>query len=195
MTKDTQSLIELIKTRRSVFPRMYNGKPIEKAVLMDILKCANMAPTHRLTEPWRFKIFSNKGLETLGDFMGAFYKKHKTGDAFSEAKYQKILNKPRKSAYVVAIIMNRDEQERVPEVEEVCAVSCAVQNMWLACTAYGIGAYWSSGGPTFHEEGAEFLALKENEKCLGYFYMGYYEPVELSSPRGAIEDKITWIDS
>ena len=32
----------------------------------------------------------------------------------------------------------------VPEWEEIAAVSMAVQNMYLTCTANNIGCYWSS---------------------------------------------------
>ena len=40
--------------------------------------------------------------------------------------------------------MQRDPGERIPEWEELASVACAVQNMWLSATSYGIGAYWSS---------------------------------------------------
>ena len=42
--------------------------------------------------------------------------------------------------------MNRDKQNRLPEWEEIAAVSMAVQNMWLTCYANNIGCYLSTPG-------------------------------------------------
>ena len=47
---------EIIKSRRSVFPAQYNNEPIDREEIMKILEAANWAPTHRRTEPWRFKV-------------------------------------------------------------------------------------------------------------------------------------------
>ena len=49
--------------------------------------------------------------------------------------------------------MKRDKS--LPKMEEVAAVSMAVQNMWLTATAHGVGCYWSTGGVTFVEGAQE----------------------------------------
>jgi len=54
-----------------------------------------------------------------------------------------------------------------PEWEEISAVAMAVQNMWLACTALEIGAYWSSPSLINHLD--EFFNFNEGESCLGFF--------------------------
>ena len=50
-------LFNIIKNRRSVFPQQYNTKPITRDTILQVLEAANWAPTHKKTEPWRFKIF------------------------------------------------------------------------------------------------------------------------------------------
>lgn len=99
---------------------------------------------------------------------------------------------PNKAACMIAICMQRDSDERLPEWEEVAALSMAVQNMWLMCTAYGIGCYWSSPGLIKYTD--EFFDFKEGETCLGFFYMGYYERDIPQSKRTPLEEKITWLD-
>ena len=37
--------------------------------------------------------------------------------------------------------MSRDENEVIPEWEELAATSMSVQNMWLTCTSYDLGCY------------------------------------------------------
>lgn len=188
----SKDLSELIRRRRSIFPATYIDKPIPEDVLKTILENANWAPNHRQTEPWRFKIFRGSARERLGQYLADWYKTHTPTEKFSEKKYEKNLRKPVQSAAVLAICMQRDPEERVPEWEELAATACAVQNMWLSCTAFDIGCYWSS--PQAMLEADEFLQLNEGERCLGLFYMGYHELPELPAKRGPIADKIEWMD-
>lgn len=185
-------ITNLIRHRRSIFPAAYNDKKIPKEILEEILENANWAPTHRFTEPWRFKVFQGKSLESLGEFLGEAYKKIVEEDRFSPMKYKKTKKKPTQCACVIAICMQRDPETRVPEWEELAATACAVQNMWLTCAAYNIGAYWSSP-KTIHQAG-EFLNLKEGETCLGFFYMGYSDLPHPEGKRESIADKVVWRD-
>ena len=66
-------ILNLIKRRRAVFPVQYNDQAIDKEILLKILEAANWAPTHRRTEPWRFKIVQGEGLVRLGEFMASKY--------------------------------------------------------------------------------------------------------------------------
>lgn len=180
----------LIRTRRSIFPPMYDGTPISKEAIDQILENANWAPNHRNTEPWRFKVMTGEFLKELSAFQGEFYKSHTPEDKFSEKKYEKTIKKPLQCACVIAICMDRDPAHSIPEWEEIAAVSCAVQNMWLTATALGIGAYWSS--PKSIHAVKDLLGLDQGEKCLGFFYMGNYSGTDLPGKRRPVESKVTW---
>ncbi len=183
---------ELIRKRRAIFPKMYNDYPIPRQTIEVILENANWAPTHRLTEPWRFKVFTGKGLERLGQYLADFYKENTPTDRFSEETYQKNKENPMRAGCVIAICMQRDPQERVPEWEEIAAVACSVQNMWLTCAVYGIGSYWST--PAAALKANEFLRLQEGERCLGLFYMGYHDMPEIPGKRTPVEEKTIWME-
>ncbi|MEM9920363.1 MAG: nitroreductase [Bacteroidota bacterium] len=185
------TITEVIRRRRSVFPPVYNDRPIDKSIIEEILENANWAPNHRLTEPWRFKVFTGKALKSLSDFLAAYYQRTTPAEKFSEMKYKKTRKKPLQSACVIAICMQRDPEERLPEWEEVAAVSCAVQNMWLTATAHGIGAYWSSPGAI--NAFGELVELAEGERCLGFFFMGYTDSPHPEGKRKAIGDKVQWL--
>jgi nitroreductase len=86
--------------------------------------------------------------------------------------------------------MQRDPEERVPEFEEVAAVSMAVQNMWLLCTELGLGCYWSS--PKSSLQADAFLKLEPGQRCLGLFYLGWHELPELPGKRGPVAEKVRW---
>lgn len=180
---------KIIANRRAVFPRQYNEEVITKEEIQEILEAANWAPTHRRTEPWRFKVVYGDKLEEFGAHVADKYKE--TAAKFSERKYKGIQEKFLKSSCVIAICMQRDPKERVPEWEEIASTAMAVQNMWLTAAAKGIGAYWSS--PALREEVGDYLNLQEGEHCLGFFYMGKYDGKLPEGTREPLEDKVHWL--
>lgn len=183
-------VFELIKRRRSVFPAQYNGQPIEKEFIAKLLEAANWAPTHKKTEPWRFKVMMGDKKAQLGDFLSKKYQQ--TEMKPKQVKIRKLQENPRKAAAVIGICMQRDPDQSVPEWEEIAATAMAVQNMWLCCTEAGVGCYWSSPGLIKFMD--EFFDLAEGERCLGFFYIGNYDEETPDQTRGPIEDKVAWLE-
>lgn len=183
----------LIRNRRSIFPKTYRtGEPVSKEEIEQLLENANWAPTHKLTEPWRFQVFhSPESRARLGDYLSDFYRRYTPPELFSEEKLIKSSENPRRSGAAIAIVMHRDPTESIPEFEEIAAVAMAVQNMWLTCTALGLGCYWSS--PKAALEASAFLGLAPNERCLGLFYVGRHNMPPIEGKRRPVEDKVTWL--
>lgn len=188
MNLEQKYINAIIRNRRSVYPKFYIEKEIPEVVLNQILENGNWAPTHRMTEPWRFILFRGAARKELGDFLAAAYQKNTEPTAFSTMKYNKKRNNVLRSDCVIAICMQRDAKKSNPEWEEIAAVSCAVQNMQLTCSAYGIGCYWST--PKGILEGADFLQLPPGQKCLGLLYMGYHHAPNIEGTRGPVSDKV-----
>jgi len=191
---DTAQFNEIIKNRRSYYPRQYEkGKAVPDEIIWQILENANRAPNHKQTEPWRFKVFSGEGLKYFADLQASIYQEH-AGEAYNEVRYQKLLEYPRLSSHVIAIGMRRNEKEILPEIEETEAVACAVENMFLTVTAYGLGSYWTTAGITYFEQSKAYFGLGEKDKLLGFFYIGYVEiPYKALSRRDPIQTKVEWI--
>tara|TARA_Y100000996_G_scaffold409545_1_gene390378 strand:- start:1689 stop:2246 length:558 start_codon:yes stop_codon:yes gene_type:complete len=181
-------LLNLIKSRRSIMPAQFNNLSIDDNDINLILEAANWAPTHKKTEPWRFKVIRDKFKVKFGNFLAKKYKEKTL--KFSNYKYNRILNKVEKSAVIILICMQRDPLESVPEWEEIAAVSMSVQNMWLMSTKLNIGSYWSS--PKLINYMDEFIEFKEGERCLGIYYMGHYDKNINSRIPSSIDDKISW---
>lgn len=186
---------ELIRKRRSIYPPLYSGEKVDDAIISQMLENANWAPTHALTEPWRFTVFTGEGLKKLADFQSELYKKLSTADgSFDEKKYQKLQDKPLLCSHIIGIGMKRDPKKKIPEVEEIEATACAVQNMYLTAAAYGVGCYWGTGGITYKDEAKAFFGLGEEDKFLGFLFVGM--PKEGKWPEGRrqpIADKVQWI--
>ena len=50
-----KKISKIIKSRRTTYPRDFNGANIKKEVIEEILDNANQAPSHRMTQPWFLK--------------------------------------------------------------------------------------------------------------------------------------------
>lgn len=191
---NTEEINKLIRHRRSIYTNMFTGEAVEDGIIRQMLENANWAPTHALTEPWRFRVFTGNGLEKLATFQAGLYReKMQEAGTFNEGKYEKLKQSPLQCSHIISIGMQRDPKEKVPEIEEVESVACAVQNMYLTAAAYGVGCYWGSGGVTYFPEARSFFGLGEADKLLGFLYIG--KPSKWpEGRRKPIEEKVEWID-
>ena len=96
---------------------------------------------------------------------------------------------------VMAVCMARDPSGRIPEIEEVMAVACAVQNLHLSATAAGLAGMWSTPPLVYTEAIKPVLGLDGNERCLGFFFLGW--PAQEPPPpraRAPLGEKVRWIE-
>lgn len=192
---DPQQFNELVKIRRSVFPDQFvKGKEIPRDIIEQVLTNATWAPNHGQTEPWEFTVFSGQGLKTFADFQSELYKKT-AGENFTEKKYQKLQATPLLASHIISLGMKRTTTKRIPEIEDIEAVACAAQNIYLSLAAYGLGGYWTTGGITYQPEAKTFFNLSEEDKLLGFFYIGYIDIPSPSAKRKPLEEKVKWVNS
>lgn len=185
---------ELIRLRRSVFPKDYTGEKVDDAIIHQMLENATWAPTHKLTEPWRFVVFAGEGLKTLAAFQSECYKEvTQASGTFREDRYHALQIKPMESSHIIAVGMKRDERKSLPEWEELGAVFCAIENIYLTATAYGVGCYLSTGGITNFEEAKSFFGLEKEDKLLGFVHVGVPKAAPASGKRKPVQEKTKWI--
>ncbi len=181
---------KLIRSRKSVFPENFIQKEISKDKILSVLENASFAPTHRITEPWKFVVFhSQEAKEMLAGFFQSDYKASTSPDNFNQHKYLKKREKVMQSGAVIAIVM--EESGLVPEWEEIAATAMAVQNVWLSLEEEGLGGYWSSPASAL-ENASKILPLAKNEFCLGFFYLGYFTENKRERKRTPMSQKVSW---
>tara|TARA_B100001250_G_scaffold398391_1_gene406550 strand:+ start:922 stop:1470 length:549 start_codon:yes stop_codon:yes gene_type:complete len=157
---------KIIRSRKSIFPRQFNGLEITEEVIHEILENANYAPSHRMTQPWFFKVFSGKSKQILVNEI-----LNNNDINFNELAKEKLIINFKKTSHVICICMKRNKI--VPEWEEIAATSMSVQNIWLSCVNRNIGGYWST--PPYMKYLKGFLNLNEDDRLLGFFYLGCYD--------------------
>lgn len=181
----------IIKNRRATPPKFLARKEVSKEVIEQLLENANWAPTHKNTEPWRFKVYTRNAKQKLAsDAFSLLLNKIESGEPINPQKAEKFKSGLENVPVAIAIIFERDAAERVPEWQEIAAVSMAVQNMWLTATGLGLGAFWST--PEFLPILNDLVEIQSNQKLLGFFYIGHIAMEYPGPGRGDIAVKVEW---
>lgn len=183
MRHNLSEITSVIKDRRTIYPEFYSDRKIHREQIETILNNAIWAPTHGNTQPWKFDVFLDNGKKRLSDFLSDLYLKVTPEADIKKWKLEKLKNRPQMAGAVVAVSMKRSEERRIPEMEEIEAVACAIHNMSLTCAAWGLGSFWSSPKIIYTAEMNEFLNIDSADKCLGLIYIGYVKE-EYEWPKG-----------
>lgn len=193
MRFNLSEVTELIRERRTIFPEQFSDRKVHREQIELIINNAQWAPTHGNTQPWRFKVFVEEGREKLSDFLAKTYLEITPKENQKDKSLAKLIKRPTQASAVIAVSMKRQEEEKILELEEIEAVACAIQNMYLTATAYGLGSFWSTPKLIYTPEMNEFLDLGEKDKCLALFYIGYPAIEWPKSHRKPLEYTTEWI--
>jgi nitroreductase len=191
-TIDPDAAFALIRNRRSLGLSRVSPEPIDRAVIDRLLEAARWAPNHGLTEPWRFTVYAGEARRGLSEAFAEAYRQLNPGDKYSAEQEEVQRQRPWQAPVWMAVTMHRDENPRMPEWEDMVAVGCAVQNMHLLATAYGLCGKWSSGAVSVHPHVVKFVGVQPPSRLLGFFYVGRPAGEWPDCKRGPIEDKVTW---
>lgn len=190
------NITEAIQTRRSV--KMFKDKdPIDKKTVEQLLQAAIMAPNHHHTEPWKFFVLQGDGRLPLSRKL-AEWAKTRVDDPNSEAgqkRINKISSKPLIAPTAIVVALSRQAgNEKAIYIEDVSAVSAAVQNILLEAHGLGLGAIWKSGPAYYAEPVKEYFNLTYDEEILGVIFVGESDmKKEVTVKRIPFEEKTVWI--
>ncbi|MHB0916846.1 MAG: 5,6-dimethylbenzimidazole synthase [Thiobacillus sp.] len=186
---ERDAVYRVIRERRDM--RHFRPGPIAPEVLQRLLAAAHQAPSVGLMQPWRFIRITQADLrqrlhalveaerirtaEALGE----------RGDEFMRLKVEGILECG--ELWVVALTDRREEhvfgRRTLPEMD-LASVACAIQNLWLAARAEGLGLGWVS---LFDPETlARLLGIPAGGKPVAILCLGH---VEAFYPRPMLEQE------
>jgi nitroreductase len=186
-------VLDAIRLRRSVKPERLRPDPVDRGRIEALLEAANWAPSHGLTEPWRFVVFTGEGRRALHEVMVATLEPDGApAVAADDPRRRKLEEKNLNAPVIVAIVCQPDPSPRIVEHEEVASTAIAVHNMHLLARSMGLGAFWSSGAKAFDPRVARFLELEAPARCLGFLYVGWPAGPWPEGRRRPVAEKVRW---
>jgi len=190
--------MSLFKTRRTIKPAFIDpSREVPLSLLDEILEDAHWAPTHGLTQPWRFHLFhGRRKLLDLSDGLQAAFRAAVPAERQDQATLDKLIQYPAGSAAAVALLVHLPAKSRIPEWEEVAAACCAAQNLMLSAHAQGLGSFWSTTTATILPEFVRWLGVApEAYRSLGIIYLGWPKAgaaAQLRSTRVPLAERTIW---
>jgi len=168
------SVNQLIRTRRSTYPVNFDPeRKIASALIEELLETVVWAPSHGLTQPWVFRVYAGAGLGLFFNRLKEIYIETTPPEKIKENKLSKYDEKINQVSHVVAVCMIRDKNKKYPEIEEIVATACVVENIYLCLEPYGIAGYLSTGDVCYTRQLKEFMDIGPEDHCLGFFQLGY----------------------
>jgi nitroreductase len=167
------SLPELAAARRT--HKGFGSEPVPRETLLELLAVARFAPTHHLTQPWRFRVLGPKSLAALKDVAG-------------EKEAKKLDRAPTLVLATAALT-----GDLVLDEEDVCATAAAIQLVLLAATERGIATYWRTPQVLRTKKGREAVGLPQGERFLGLLHFGTAEREPAPREREPVESYVEFL--
>lgn len=187
-------LIEAIRGRRSV--GRVKAEPIAVELIKQILEAGNWAPSHHMTEPWRFFVMTGAGRNILAEAYAdiAAESLPATTDAEKLAAFRaKHSVKAFRAPLVIAVAVSPSTDKHISRIEDFAAAHAAVQNMLLMAHALGLASIWRSGEPMYHPRMQQAFDLQKDEQLVALLYIGIPDMSLGEGQRRPTEEKTTWL--
>jgi nitroreductase len=180
--------LEAIRTR-VMRPRVGSNAPSREEI-EELLDLAVRAPTHGMTEPWRFYVLFGEARDRLANAIAAASMDGGMDEASARDDARK---KVERAPVIVVFTCVPQEGPKVVELEEYASVAMAMQNFLIGAHAKGIGAMLRTGPAAYHPVIREQLGLEPTEVVMGFMYLGYPEAERPLTPRASASDRTTWL--
>jgi nitroreductase len=141
-----------IRSRRT--HKQFGREAVDEAIVRELVDLARLAPNHKLTEPWRFRLLGGETRRRLDEAVG-------------EKEAMKLGRAPTLVLATAAL-----SGDPVTDEEDLHATACAVYAILLGATARGLASYWRTPD-AFGEEGARrVLELDDRERIVALIHLG-----------------------
>jgi nitroreductase len=183
---------EAIMTRRSI-GAVTDARP-ERADIEALLDAAVRAPTHHLTEPWRFIVLAGPARQELGEVMGRRVCRELAGDPRLEERVRFEESRPLRAPVILTVVYTPSSHPKAIENEDRYAMGAAMQNVLLAAHARGLAGFLQTGPAAGDPAVAKHLGLAPGEEIAGFIYLGHPAPENPPppKPRTAPADRTIW---
>ena len=162
-------LFDAINSRVSAARVSEPGPTAEQ--LHKITNAASRAPDHGRLKPWRIIPVNGAPREIFATAVANARRARipNLTDDQIVAERDKINRSP--CIIVVGCVIKKD-YDKVPEIEQVLAVGAAVQNMFLAAHALGLGVMWKTGAAAYDAGVKAAVGLSPEDHIIAILHLG-----------------------
>ena len=193
--EERAAIYRAIAQRRDM--RHFLPDPVDPAILKRLLAAAHQAPSVGLMQPWRFiRITDTKLRSAMVNIVDKERKRTaealgERGEAFMRLKVEGI----RQCGELLVAALADDREQHIfgrrtlPEMD-LASVACAIQNLWLAARAEGLGMGWVSLFDP--DELATLLAMPSGSKPVAILCLGHvaeFYPAPMLVQEGWVEEQ------
>jgi nitroreductase len=181
---------EDIYSRRSV--SKVRPDPLPRELIEQLLAAAVQAPNHYRVRPWRFIVLCREARNRLGEVMAQSHQRRHPEATEMDLNVERA--RPLRAPVLIAVGVDRPVEQKVIDIENICAVAAAVENILLAANALGLGAMWRTGPAARDPKVKEFLGLEPDQDLIAFVYVGYPDLMPEPRERPSFYDRTVWME-
>jgi nitroreductase len=166
-------LEEAIRSRRT--QKAFRPDAVPRETLDELFELARWAPSHNVTNPWRFRVVGPEALAALKEAAGP-------------ESAPKLDRAP--TLVVVSAVQTGDT---VQDEEDLLAVGVASYIVLLAAHGRGLQGYWRTPGVLRTPEGRAAVGLPDNEHFVGLLHLGWCNQEKEPPERAPTGDFVTYL--
>ncbi len=182
-----------ISTRQSI--NRVKPDPVERELVERVLESGIHAPNHKITEPWRFHVFSGKGRGEFAKARAELAAIQAEEEGEDEEMASGRISRERKKAFrapVIISVISLAGRDEIETLENYAACAAAVQNMQLTAHDLGLASIWRTGPVAYHEHLRKFFDLSKGDTIVAYLYLGYPDMGLRPRRRAPAAELTTW---
>src|SRR3954467_4898240 len=163
-----------------------SGPGPSPAGLDTILTIGARVPDHGKLAPWRFVVFEGDARVRAGEVIAeVFARKHpQASPGEIEVERRRLTDAP----LVIGVVSFTKSHPKVPAWEQELSAGASAMNIVTAASALGYAACWLTGWFAFDIAVLDGLALKPDEKLVGFIHIGNVTKPSDDRPRPALPD-------
>jgi nitroreductase len=166
-------LEEAIRTRRTF--KAFRPDPVPRETLDELFELARWAPSHNLTNPWRFRVVGREALAALKEAAGPE----------SAPKLDR--------APTLVVVSSVETGDPIQDEEDLLATGVASYIVLVAAHGRGLSGYWRTPGVLRTPQGRAAVGLRDGEHFVGLLHLGWCRQDKEPPERAPADEFVTYL--
>jgi nitroreductase len=166
-------LEEAIRTRRTF--KAFRPDPVPRETLDELFELARWAPSHNLTNPWRFRVVGREARAALKEAAGPE----------SAPKLDR--------APTLVVVSSVETGDPIQDEEDLLATGVASYIVLVAAHGRGLSGYWRTPGVLRTPAGRAAVGLRDGEHFVGLLHLGWCRQDKEPPERAPADEFVTYL--